>query len=379
MGFENWFGREFERALRDLEPNSTLGCTSLKRYGTTVREFLKGSAEKGFETYDPERVEILKTAVRIRLTDPEGADPIRVFVKQEPHKVKKLEEGRFRLISAVSLVDTMADRLMFGWLTRRVNDTIGKTPCMIGWSPVNGGTRLLEAIFRKKITRGLDMTAWDWTVPDWMFAALKDILLYLAVNQPPGYEDWVNRRWKALFRDAVFVFGDNSCTRQPGWGIMKSGCYLTIVLNSVAQMYLHNLASIALRLPELAYVVLGDDKTIEDFERFAEYEQYIKRLGFGLKDSLPSEDLHFAGFVSRGIRSRPEYIDKHVFSVKNGPKMTLAERISSYMLLYVHERPFYDWLGRLLGKIDPSLVRPYAENLGLFDGTLSRPGKLGSE
>lgn len=59
------------------------------------------------------------------------ADDIKVFVKQEPHSWEKISEGRFRLISAVSMVDTMVDRIVFGDLVDRVLATAGETPVMI--------------------------------------------------------------------------------------------------------------------------------------------------------------------------------------------------------------------------------------------------------
>ena len=39
-------------------------------------------------------------------------DPIRVFVKNEPHSSKKLEEGRVRLIMSVSIVDQLVERVL---------------------------------------------------------------------------------------------------------------------------------------------------------------------------------------------------------------------------------------------------------------------------
>lgn len=363
-----WFDLEFDKALCDLEPSSSLGATSLKAYGSTIREFLGGVRSAEIDTTNPERVAILRQAVLIRLLDPESADPIRVFIKQEPHKRAKLQDGRLRLICAVSIVDTMVDRVCLGWLARAALSSVGKTPIMVGWSPIGGGYRLMSSIFGARHTRGLDMTAWDWTVPGWMLHALRQVIEELALLAPEWLIQWLRLRWEALFRDAVFQFGDQSVVRQPGWGVMKSGCYLTILLNSMGQVLLQHLAEIELGLPRLDYVVMGDDKTIESFDDFSAFENYIRLLGFLLKDSEITSDIHFAGFVMNAKAAWPEYTLKHVYLVTNAPLLTMADRLAGYLLLYVHVDEMYDWLLKILVHLNPQKVLPRGHNRALFEG-----------
>lgn len=364
----DFFEKEFEKALAEIEPSSTVGHCVLRRFGPTVKTALRGASDGVIHSYDPDRVAIFREAVWMRLCSPEDADPIRCFIKREPHKRKKIEEGRYRLISAVSLVDTMTDRLMFGWLARAVLEGVGDTPCMVGWSPVGGGARVLSMYFAGLKTRSLDMSGWDWTVPGWMLRALKEVLKILAVAHNPGWSEWVDKRWQALFRDAIFVFGNGMMVQQPGWGLMKSGCFLTIILNSLAQILLHEMAVISLSLEHLNYVVLGDDKTIQAFRRFAEYQEFIRGLGFKLKDSEEREVVEFAGFVCTERTSVPEYREKHVYAVLHGEEETMDERLSMYSLLYVHEPVMYGWVSGVLAERNPTLVRPRAELLGIFDG-----------
>lgn len=110
--FELNFEAMFQVALNDLDMDSVPGNCSLNRLGTTNREVFKYDGEN----YDPERVSLVRLAVWDRFNNLVSGnlqcDPIKVFVKQEPHKRKKLDEGRLRLISSVSLIDTIIDRIL---------------------------------------------------------------------------------------------------------------------------------------------------------------------------------------------------------------------------------------------------------------------------
>lgn len=357
---DGWFDRQFLLALNDLDMNSSVGCSAMKRFGTTVKGVLAGNTLIGVHSLDPERVAILKDLVACRLRGGD-ADPIRVFVKQEPHKWSKLRVGRYRLISAVSLTDTMVDRVMFGWLVRQILRSVGLTPILIGWSPVGPGSRLINNLFDGVTTRGLDKTAWDWTIQPWMLEELKNILKALAVGAPAFWLEWLDRRWEQLFRDAVFEFGDGSQVKQQGWGVMKSGCYLTIILNSIGQLLYHVMACSAVGITRrLKYVVIGDDVTVEDFPEFEAYERFIIDHGALLKPSEPSSVPEFAGFrfpVYNGCRVfEPEYLDKHVFKIQHTDVLELHDVLDTYQLLYAFNDDVLEWVQGLLRKLSPARV-----------------------
>lgn len=341
--------------------SSSVGCSSMAKYGTTVGEALLGDTLIGTRCYDLEAVETLASLVLYRIHHVE-ADPIRVFVKQEPHKMSKLLTERYRLISAVSLTDTMCDRVMLGWLMKAALSSVGLTPIMIGWSPVGPGCRLVSRLFEGKDTRGLDKTAWDWTMKPWLFHAIYDLILSLAVGAPSWWVDWFEKRWASLFRDAVFQFADGSQVQQTEWAVMKSGCYLTILLNSVGQLFYHVMAmdAIGKSLDSLKYIVIGDDVTIEDFPEFSEYEDFILQHGALLKPSEPVKIPEFAGFSFpkwKGIDVyRPEYLDKHVWKITHTSLEQLEEVLKSYQLLYAYDDVVLDWIRSVMRKISPASV-----------------------
>lgn len=338
---------------------SSVGHSAMNRYGTTIKQVLLAKPGLVGHDFDMNRVEIFKQLVKHRLANPLEADDIKVFIKPEPHKMSKLRENRFRLISAVSLTDTMVDRVMFGWLMRKALKNVGNTPCLLGWSPLAGGYRLLLETFSR--TRGLDKTAWDWTVQGWVLRAIRDIIKELAVCASDAWKEWVDTRWEVLFRDAVFQFSDGERVKQPGWGVMKSGCYLTILINSIGQMLYHAIALIELGKPVdyVPFVTIGDDVTLEDFPEFPEYERILKKYGALLKPSEVEEDkVEFAGFVAsreNGGSCWPEYWQKHCF-VMTHVSSSLPELLQSYLILYNFQPEKREWIKRQLVRIDPGKV-----------------------
>lgn len=340
----------------------------MRHYGSTIGQAL-GAENDGFRTrFDASRVAILRSLVQARMAAPETADNIRVFIKREPHKLAKIVEGRYRIISAVSLVDTMCDRIRFGWLMRVALSTVCETPVMIGWAPVNRGYAYLEEVFRGMRVRGLDKTAWDWTVRGWLIEMVREVIKSLAVSAPPEWTDWVDRRWECLFRDARFEFSDGTIVQQPGWGVMKSGCYLTIMINSIGQLLYHALAlrSIGKPVDSVPFVTIGDDVTCGDFPEFDEYERYLNTHGTRLKPSTPLEHIEFAGFVTGGGLCWPEYWKKHAYAACHTPAEKLPELLSAYRTLYAMESGFEEWLTRSLSVVSPTDVVSRRTNMRVW-------------
>lgn len=187
-----------------MDKDSSTGFGYYQRF-TTIGDALGWN---GVE-FEKEKIDELRALVWQRmqmLKEIPISDNIRVFVKPEPHKQQKLEEGRYRLISAVSLIDTMVDRVLFGWLAKAALSTVGKTPCAVGWSPVKGGWRSVKHRFKRTIC--LDKSAWDWTVQAWLIEAYHRFVNELALQAPAWWRECVHRRFTLLFRAAVFQFRD---------------------------------------------------------------------------------------------------------------------------------------------------------------------------
>lgn len=368
MDNENWFEDEFEQALYDLDPKASVGLSYLTRQGSDIGTAL--GWDPMLRSYNPSRVAMFKAAVRDRLANPEQADPILVFVKPEPHKRAKLEQGRLRLISAVSVVDTMTDRVMFGWLQRVVLKTVGMTPVMVGWSPYRGGYLDLTARYHGLDALCIDKSSWDWTVKGWLLIMSLDVIRRMAVDAPAWWHDWLDRRWTMLFRDAVYGFKTGERIKQPGWGVMKSGCYLTIVLNSLCQTILHAIVSRKMNMdPEWTlFRCMGDDtiqKPVADLETYVEK---LRELGAIVKDHCQGPMIEFCGHNMVGLYLRPVYTSKHIFKLMFADPAVLPQMLLAYHLVYAMDQPIWEWMRLELGKLAPSMVRNQMECLNYMRG-----------
>jgi len=98
-------------------------------------------------------------------------DPVRVFVKNEPHPIAKIEQRRFRLISSVSIVDYCVEK----WLSDLQNQVEIRN-----WhtNPAKPGMGLddesIHILFHTVAPHALandlqstDMSGWDWSVKWW--------------------------------------------------------------------------------------------------------------------------------------------------------------------------------------------------------------------
>lgn len=349
--------------------SSTPGYCVLSKWGTTIGEALGWDGIR----CDPTRLEYFRSLVKYRwdlmMSGRLDFDNIKTFVKQEPHKASKIAEGRFRLISAVSVVDTMIDRILFSVWHRRALETVGETPCLLGWSPLKGGYRFLQRRYRGR-NLCLDKSLWDWTVTPQMVYLWYWFVINLANNPPQWWKDMVLMRFKALYRDARFEFSDGVVVVQPGWGIQKSGCFLTLILNSVGQSFCHYLANHAMgRDPqENEPHAIGDDTIQPDFPDVEAYVEEIQRLGYTVKEVNRLDYIEFAGFIVKDDVCWPSYWQKHCYLLQRVDPRVEVETLDSYQRIYAFEPLMLAVIQANLGRIDPSRVIPAWQLQRDFDG-----------
>lgn len=268
------------------------------------------------------------------------ADPLKVFVKQEPHSAKKLAEGRYRLISAVSLVDSMVDRIVFAHIKDNMDLTVGKTPIRVGWSIQHGGWREMAQRFTPDKVLCLDKSCWDWSVQAWVVEAIQRLVIDFSTGLPDEVIEIINCRFKQLFETAVFGFIDGTRVKQQGKGIMKSGCYMTICFNSIAQLLMHAVTSIQMGIdPDDAIPeCLGDDTIQDSVEDLDMYSAVMSRLGCTLKTPVTGK-VEFAGFQFSRLRVIPAYYRKHLFKLAYNDN--LSEYLEQMQYLYVYSPVMY--------------------------------------
>lgn len=247
-------------------------------------------------------------------------DPVAVFVKKEPHEVRKIG-GRERLIASVSVVDELIARMLFSsqnraeiqhWFECPSKPGIGFTDDMMlkvcKWIKTQyaEGTVLADS----------DVSAWDFSVKEWQFVA--DALRRTLMINWRG-DDSAKKLFQRMasahhycMTHSVFVLGDGTLYEQLGGGWMKSGSYVTSSTNSFCRVLLSTLAGAS---PGRS-IAMGDD-CIEEVSENA--GKRCRELGFQLKQynlSEKGEELEFCchRFSASGRIERLK-IEKSLFAL----------------------------------------------------------------
>lgn len=287
------------------------------------------------------------------------SDPIRLFVKAEPIKLKKIELGRYRLISSVSVIDQIIDHMLFSEMNQAMIDDWLYVPPKIGWAPVNGGWRLMP----KGGWMALDKTAWDWTVQPWLLQVVLDLRHKLCRNPTSRWWDLAQWRYVQLFASPIFITSGGMMLKQRHPGIMKSGCVNTIADNSIMQVILHLRVSLEMDVTPGKIYTMGDDTLQEDVPRLDEYMERMSRY------SIVKQVVHnteFAGNRFRGRVVEPLYRGKHAFTLLHLNPKYITELADSYTLLY-HRSKFLPIIEDLFTRMGVKfLQREYRD--AIFDG-----------
>jgi len=168
-------------------------------------------------------------------------DPVRLFVKQEPHPKSKIDQGRFRLISSVSLVDQLVERMLFGPQNNAEIDLWDKIPSKPGMGlSVDEQSDLLWRDVQFKHLHApaceADISGFDWSVQYWELLADVKMRIYLSGASGPTKMAMSSRFY--CFANSVFQLSDGTLIEQGEPGLMKSGSYCTSSTNSRISLWL---------------------------------------------------------------------------------------------------------------------------------------------
>lgn len=173
-------------------------------------------------------------------------DPIRLFVKGEPHKQSKLDEGRYRLIMSVSLVDQLVARVLFQNQNKREITLWRAIPSKPGFGlSTDGQTKEFVEILAKingttpeNITANwqdflipTDCSGFDWSVSEWMLEDDMEVRNRLTTDN----NDLTIRLracWLKCIANSVLSLSNGTLLAQRVPGVQKSGSYNTSSTNS---------------------------------------------------------------------------------------------------------------------------------------------------
>lgn len=254
-------------------------------------------------------------------------DTVSLFVKNEPHPSRKVKTRRWRLISSVSLIDQLIDRLLHSHLNAaeiRNWELVPSCPG-IGFTTEDDGSRLLRSLNHlmdptykvgarsnerelSQLASG-DVRGFDWTVQEWEVLWDAEVRCRLTEDIPDVMRQLIMARAHCLAR-SVFSTPHGRLLAQTIPGVVKSGTYNTSSTNSRIR------AAIAWLAGAECAVTMGDD-CIETPIKDA--KQVYRRLGHPLREyEVSSGAFEFCSFhFDRDGRYWPLNVGKSIarFSV----------------------------------------------------------------
>ncbi|UIX27226.1 RNA-dependent RNA polymerase [Cotton bunchy top virus 2] len=246
------FIEDLKQAVLSLEPDAGVGVpyigyglpthrgwvedpTLLPVLTRLVFDRLQKMSKASFETMTAE--ELVQSGL---------CDPIRLFVKGEPHKQAKLDEGRYRLIMSVSLVDQLVARVLFQNQNKREIALWRAIPSKPGFGlSTDGQTReFIEILANQTSTTPddvvgrwreflvpTDCSGFDWSVADWMLTDELEVRNRLTVHNN-ALTQRLRACWLRCISNSVLCLSDGSLLAQRVAGVQKSGSYNTSSSNS---------------------------------------------------------------------------------------------------------------------------------------------------
>lgn len=337
----------FMRVVRDLEFTSSPGYPYCIE-ASSIGDFL-GWDGFDFDYYSLER---LWYDVQ-RFLNGDQDVLYRVFIKDEPHKLAKALDDRWRLIICPPLFEQVVWAMVFGSGNDKEIETCSKTPSLQGMKLCGGDWKNYVKSFNQLgLWVGQDKSAWDWTAHIELIRLELELRDRLITSEPERKMRWRHLAelcYRGAFYHPRLLLSNGQVFEQQHPGIMKSGCVNTISANSHCQVLLHILAASRQGIsPFPLPVAVGDDTLVNP--RTAPSIEVLSQFGVIVKPL--ADDRSFVGHLfpptADGLGPVPEYRVKHLFRYLQVEEIVVQDFLESMRRLYVHDFEWFAFWGRLL-------------------------------
>jgi hypothetical protein len=254
------------QAIRNLKPDASPG-NPYSAYGSTNQEVLDCKGESWLAEHVAIRClklmsvtsDYLEKLTAQEMVREGYCDPRRIFVKNELHSAKKVAEGRYRLIFAISVVDQCVERVFNSHLNHLEVENWTKIDSKPGMGLHDDGLQSLQASIRSLRAPGAtDVSGWDFSADYRLFYADADLR---ARAYGFGGHDHPWRKLAVMLMYSVVVTSTGDMLEQVIRAILKSGSFNTSSSNSRARRLLG--MSVAPRGTYTRVVAMGDDSIEE--------------------------------------------------------------------------------------------------------------------
>jgi len=293
----------------------------------------------------------------------------RMFGKREVHKREKVDNDMLRMIAGSSLVYTIISHCVFSSLSEAMIDNYRDSPIIYGWSPYREGDHrwLVSEISGYESYLMMDKTQWEDGFLEEIATPTEELILRLAVK-PTGmsperfayWKDCASTLFLKFLGPGLYRLNDGSVYQKTVKGKLNSGCYLTIVLNSLAQLYLHVAVCLRMELKvaeiEQHMFKAGGDDTVFAWNGSFEVQRYLETYNFwgvSISDYSQTDNVLNVEFFSTKSKlvdavasPIPLRFNKHVSSLTYVRESVFADALISHMINYCFDdsrfQYFYD-------------------------------------
>lgn len=169
----------------------------------------------------------------VELVERGFCDPIRLFVKNEGHDEAKLSSGRVRLISSVSIVDQIVERILSTSQNNAEKADWKTNPTKVGIGFSDDDNMFMWKDISKRGPRAQsDISGFDWSVQYWELLADAQMRIELNGSDPNGVFARCLRNRVRCLATSLFALPDGTLIAQSLPALQKSGSYNTSPTNS---------------------------------------------------------------------------------------------------------------------------------------------------
>lgn len=261
-------------------------------------------------------------------------DPVRLFIKNEPHKRSKILRERLRFISNVSLIDEIIDRLLFSDQNEEEISAWDRCPSKPGIGFTDESIELLHNnVMGRQCTHPVaegDSSAWDWTVQGWeLWAEARMRVELMGMPEDSPIARLIHNRF-TMVACKTFVLSDGTMISQPAPGIMPSGWYCTSSSNS-------RMVVLSCSICESKWTIAMGDDFITDLVK--NFRERFEALGHTLKVYKPIDPENYEFCSTIYPSGQPVNIWKtFVRLLSHSHQITFEGRLALYAQWYYEMR-----------------------------------------
>jgi len=211
---------------------------------------------------------------------------VRIFIKQEPHSLKKILSDRLRLIMNSGLSDIVCDRICLEQLASKEVDVWEKIPSKAGMGLDDDNIKRLRAGIPEGV-ESTDAKAWDWHVSEWLMRAAADVECKQYGVSVDSHLGHLIHMSVVLTCRKVWLTGTGHLFEQRTPGAQESGSRLTACRNSKMRVLLGHLAG------ALFVAAMGDDSVEKWRDRVFDPEGNYARMGFEMEVAILPEGVQY--------------------------------------------------------------------------------------